>query len=133
MVASESKKIIIVFGLAFVFNFVWEWLHSALYLSYQGGPITILVLMRATLFDAIFITVLYSLYSKIKFFKNKLWVILIISLLSAIIIELYALSTGRWAYNDLMPIIPVINTGLTPTIQLLVLTYLTFKLVDKQL
>jgi len=41
--------------------------------------------------------------------------------------EWYALTTSRWAYNVLMPIIPLLGTGLTPTIQLGLLGHLSYK------
>ena len=51
----------------------------------------------------------------------------------SIIIEHFALSAGRWAYNDFMPIIPFLSVGLTPTIELGLLGYLSFKLEENLL
>jgi hypothetical protein len=61
-------------------------------------------------------------------FKNKNWLIIFIGILIAIFNEWYGLNTGRWLYNDLMPIIPIIKTGLTPTIQLGLLGYFSYKI-----
>lgn len=33
-------------------------------------------------------------------------------------VELEALATGRWSYNDLMPLIPLLRVGLTPAVQM---------------
>src|SRR3989338_6127191 len=54
------KKLIAIFALAFLLNLIWENLHSWLYAYYEGGVITEWILLRATLFDAIFITLLFT-------------------------------------------------------------------------
>lgn len=123
------KKIPIIFNLAFLLNLIWENLHSYLYVHYQGGTITQLVLIRAALFDAIFITLLALIFIAVDYFNRRLWWSLIIGIVFAIILERWALDTGRWAYNDLMPIIPLLKTGLTPTLQLGLLSFSIYKLV----
>jgi hypothetical protein len=124
-------KIILIFLLAFFSNFIWENSHSFLYAHYQNGAISQFVLLRAALFDAVFITLLGALFLKVKYLKDRQWLVLLIGIIAAVLIEWYALAADRWAYNALMPIIPVFNTGLTPTIQLGLLSYLIFKIVIK--
>lgn len=123
------KNILLIFILAFLANLIWENLHSFLYVHYQGGDITQIILLRATLFDATFITLASLPFLFFKFFNNKPWLIIIIGIIFAIILEHWALTSNRWAYNDLMPIIPIINTGLTPTIQLGGLAFVILKLL----
>lgn len=121
------RRLAIIFVVAFALNLIWENLHAVLYDNYQGGGITELILLRATLFDAIFIVLIclpFVLFPKLKSKSN--W-IFVLGLILAIAIELYALATGRWAYGSLMPVIPFLNIGLTPTIQLGVLGVLSFK------
>lgn len=93
-----------------------------------------MVLIRASLFDALFITLLSLPFIFIKYFNRRLWLALIIGLVFAIALERYTLATGRWAYNDLMPIIPIIKTGLTPTFQLGLLSLMIYKIlkIDKK-
>ena len=121
------KKLSTIFIVSFLLNFIWENLHSYLYAYYQGGVITQLILLRATLFDAIFITLLAVLFIKILYFKERKWYALVFGVVVAVIIEHFALSGGRWAYNEFMPIIPLLSTGLTPTLQLGILSYIVFK------
>jgi len=80
------------------------------------------------LVDASFITVVGWLFLKFQYLKSKLWLAVTIGVVAAILLELYALQANRWAYNDLMPIIPILGTGLTPTIQLGLLIYIIFKI-----
>ncbi|MDP2695825.1 MAG: hypothetical protein Q8O87_01070 [bacterium] len=128
MVIKKSARI---FLLAFVANLIWENLHSLLYAHYRDGEITQFILLRATLFDAVFITLLGLFFLGVPYLRKNLWWSIVIGLAAAMLIEIYALSTGRWAYNDLMPIIPLLGIGLTPTIQLGLLSYFSYKLVIK--
>lgn len=123
------KKIFLIFLLAFIFNLLWENIHSYLYVHYQGEAITQLILIRAALFDAFFITVLSWPFIYLKYFNQRLWYAIIIGVIFAIILERFALYTNRWSYTELMPIIPIIKTGLTPTIQLGLLAFVTYKLL----
>lgn len=120
------KKLATVFVLAFLLNWVWEMTHSVLYLNYQGRSVTYFILFRAALGDAVIISVLILIAHKFKL--DKLLFVVFGGLIAAIAIEMWALQTGRWAYNSLMPIIPIIKTGLTPTIQLAVTGYIVQKL-----
>jgi hypothetical protein len=121
------KRILIIFLFAFVSNLIWENLHSHLYVEYQGMEITQFILMRASFWDAVIITVVLLPFLYINFLKLRSWLIVIVGVVVAVFIELYALETNRWAYNSLMPIIPILQIGLTPTIQLGISGYLTYK------
>jgi hypothetical protein len=45
---------------------------------------------------------------------------------SAAAFEWFSLATGRWHYNDYMPVVPVLNVGLWPLMQLSLLVPLSF-------
>jgi hypothetical protein len=123
------KRYLLVFVVAFLLNLIWENLHSVLYVHYQGGPITETILLRASLFDAVFITILLFLIRNIKSRGIELYLLLSVSFLVAIAIELFALATGRWAYSPTMSIVPVLGVGLSPIIQLPFLGWFTKKLL----
>jgi hypothetical protein len=125
------KKISYIFLLSFLLNFVWENLHSALYAGYQGGKITEFILFRASIGDAVMITILLLPFLFVPWFKKRSWIIAVSGVILAVLIEWYALQTGRWAYNSLMPMIPLLNVGLTPTLQLGLLGYFTYLLVTR--
>lgn len=124
----KINKLVIIFLVAFILNFIWEYLHSFLYDNYKGGLINIPILLRASVFDALFIVVIYFLFLNVGFLNKNFWLVPIISLTVAIIIEIFALQTGRWAYKEIMPVIPVINIGLSPVVQLPILSCLIFKI-----
>jgi hypothetical protein len=93
----------------------------------MGGPITEFILIRASLFDALLITIMLTPFIYWSWLAGQSWLIMLVGIVVAIVNEGYGLSTSRWAYNDLMPILPLIKVGLTPTIQLGILGYLTHK------
>ena len=126
------RKIFLIFIFSFLLNFIWENLHSNLYASYMGREITEFILLRASVADAIIITLLSLPFVFIPGLRKKGRIIIFVGGLIAIFIELYALRTGRWSYNEYMPIIPYLSVGLTPTIQLGLLGYLTYWFVARR-
>ena len=126
------KPLFSIFILSFVLNFIWENLHSFLYTNYMGGKITETILLRASIVDALIITAISLPFIYFAIFGKKDWAIIFIGFFISITIELYALNTGRWSYNQYMPLMPLLPVGLTPTIQLGFLGYLSFRLVAKK-
>jgi len=124
------KKLVLVFVLAFIFNLVWENWHAQFYVHYQGGEITEWILARSAIIDALFITTVGVFFFTVSYLKNRLWISIIFGVIVAILLETFAFESGRWAYNEMMPIIPFLNTGLTPTVQLGLLSYLIYKFVN---
>ena len=112
-----------IFSVAFFLNALWEHAHSLLYVHYQGGEITELILFRAAFFDAIVITLLVYVFLECVKIRYGLLAMASILVLFSIGLEMWALETGRWAYSNAMPLVPFLNIGLTPTIQLGVLGY----------
>lgn len=124
------KRIAIIFIISFILNLIWENIHSLLYSHYMGGEITEFILLRATLGDAVMISIFSLPFIFLPTFKNNYWIMIAIGIVVAVSIEWAAISVGRWSYNELMPIIPVLNVGLTPTIQLGILGYLSLRIQD---
>lgn len=98
----------------------------------MGGKITEFILVKASLFDALLITLIILPFLFFNVLKNKSWLIVIIGIIIAIFYEWYGLGTNRWMYNSLMPIMPIIKVGLTPTLQLGILGYISYKLTKNE-
>ena len=124
------KKVAVVFAAAFVLNAVWENLHSLLYANYMRGQITEYILLRAALADAVMILILAAPFIIIPAIKKWSWMIIPFGMILAVLIELWAMQTGRWSYNEYMPIVPILSVGLTPLIQLGLLGYLSYKIQE---
>jgi hypothetical protein len=121
-----------VFLASWLLNLIWENLHVFLYEQYRGVFYSQMgqfdkfqILLKASIFDAVFITVVVFLIMLIPWLKGKeSWSLIVIAVLFSISLELYALDTGRWAYNSLMPLIPILDIGVSPVIQLGLIGYL---------
>jgi hypothetical protein len=120
------RTIGLIFSVSFALNFIWENVHSLLYTAYQGGPITEFILLRATLGDAVMLTVLAIPFIYIAALRRRLWLVVPVGVALAVWIELYALGAGRWSYNELMPLVPFVQVGVTPTVQLALLGWVTY-------
>lgn len=121
-------RLVRVFLLSFTLNFIWEHAHAQLYAFYKGGAITDAILLHATFADACIITACAAAYLYVPFLHKRLYVVVGALLAVAVATEWWALTTGRWVYGPDMPLVPLLNTGLTPTIQLALLGYITYRL-----
>ena len=128
---SEVAKYGCIFTIAFVLNAVWENAHAFLYVHYQGEFITGMTLLRASLFDAVITTFIALLFFNIIKTQYALYLSVFTLVVFAIGLEWWAIETSRWAYGEGMPIIPFLNTGLTPTIQLGLLGYISIRIALK--
>ena len=97
----------------------------------MSRKITEIILLRASIIDALIITAISLPFIYFAFLKNKSWLIIFIGIIISIFIERYALNTGRWSYNQYMPLIPLLSVGLTPAIQLGFLGFLSYRIVIK--
>ena len=118
------KQIFLLLALVFLLNLFWEISHSFLYISNMETLTYNLILLRASLGDLIFISVIFALVSLKN--KNLNWIkkpskqdystIVLLGLVIAIIIEINAISIGKWSYSNSMP--TIFGVGITPLIQL---------------
>ena len=113
-----------------ILNVVWEEVHAVFYAHYQGGAITHEVLLRAAMVDTFIILVLVIVAELVPFFlRHRFLFFMIAGAVVGIAIELWALGSGRWAYQSTMPLIPLIHVGATPTIQLGLTGYAAYMLM----
>lgn len=85
-----------------------------------------MVLFRAALVDAMIITVIAFVAQRF-FYQQRFMIMIFLGIAIAIVIEWWALGSGRWAYANTMPLIPLFGSGLTPTIQLSFLGYISLR------
>lgn len=132
---NKSRILLRVFLASWLLNLIWENLHVFLYEQYRGVFYSQIgwidkfqILLKASIFDAALIMAVVSLIMLIPWLKGKeSWSLVVITVLFSISLELYALDTGRWAYNSLMPLIPVLDIGVSPVIQLGLTGYLAIR------
>jgi len=125
-------------AVTFILNLIWENLQMPLYTSYVWHAIWGINCVKASLGDILIVLLMYipiAVYkNKFAWFKNytktDIIIFLGIGLLIAIGFEKFALATNRWQYSSFMPIIPFINVGLSPILQMLILPFVTLKIVN---
>ena len=129
-----NRYIFIISVLAFLLNFAWELIQIPLYknASFNFGHIAFCAL--ASLADVIMVLFLYFGFARI--FNSLLWIqplkwwrIVIVILTGgagATLAEIRHLSLGSWAYTGSMPIIPIINVGISPVLQFMILPLLVY-------
>ncbi len=126
------------FGIAWVLNFVWELLQKPLYIVGTFPPFP-WGWIRASLWDASYALVIYFALAIIHwdFYwlrRKNIWdlgFIILAGLVTVTIVEKQALAAGKWFYTSAMPLVPVLHVGLTPWIQLPLLSFFVYWLMRR--
>lgn len=124
-----GKQIVFLFLIAFILHVIWENLQAPLFQGYISFSQHFFTCLTGTGGD---IVITVSVYLIVALLKNDFhWVatlnikdmviLAVIGFCIAIGIEWRALLFERWAYTDTMPIIPYLNVGLTPILQMILL------------
>ncbi|MEO7462921.1 MAG: hypothetical protein ABIT96_09350 [Ferruginibacter sp.] len=124
------KKIIrIILVFALVLNFLWEMAQMPLFKNMPLNWETTLFCALASIADCIMVLLLYVGFGLM--YKNSMWfrqpgvlqvaLLIITGGLGAVLAEKKHLFVGNWAYNSYMPIVPVVDVGLLPLLQFMVL------------
>lgn len=121
--------------LAFLLNFTWELIQMPLYNSSSFTINHLVFCLLGSVADAIMVLFLYFGFALI--FKSPLWIqpqklqrIIIVILtggIGATLSEMRHLSLGNWAYANSMPLIPMINVGISPVLQFMILPILIYR------
>ncbi len=130
----NKSKLILLGIFVLTFNLIWEFSHYRLYIDLTGIPST-LHLIIASFTDLILISFIFLIISVFRKSinwiespkKSDYFIIILLGMTIAIIIEIYSLSNGRWAYTDLMP--TVSGIGLSPLIQLFTTAIISLLLI----
>jgi hypothetical protein len=93
----------------------------------------------ASIADVIMVLIIYFGFALI--YKNAFWVknlktnriilLLLTGGAGAVFAEVWQLSIGTWSYASAMPLIPVVNVGLSPVLQFMILPILIYSLSFK--
>lgn len=128
-----AKKTVKILASAFVLNFLWEISQAFLYAPHFSGTADfIIVHLRASLGDLILVVLILLadsfLLERIFSEESPGWrrsgAVMLGGALVGIAVEKYALASGRWQYNELMPVIPILRVGLTPILQMALIPFL---------
>lgn len=124
-----GKQIIFLSLIAFVVHVIWENTQASLYEGYGSFAEHLPVCVGGTFGDVAITLFVYLIVALLKndfnwiaaLNKKDVIALAVIGLFIAVGIEWRALLFGRWAYTDAMPIIPYLQVGLTPILQMILL------------
>jgi hypothetical protein len=111
------------FAYAFILNFAWEVAHSPLYVPNIALNF-LLCLFLAAVADALIIAALLYFLRRPAYFIPA-------ALAIAVAVEKAALWYGLWSYAPAMPVVPILEVGLTPFVQLAAAGYIARLLARK--
>jgi len=129
-----NKFISIMTILAFLLNFAWELIQIPLYKNSAYNINHVAFCALASLADVLMVLLLY--FGLALIFKNPFWIkplkfhrlviVVLIGGSGAILSEMRHLLLGSWAYDNSMPLIPVVNVGISPVLQFMILPLLIY-------
>ena len=131
-IVHASGRWIAVILITFALHFAWEMAQHNLYLQMQSMPFwrATAWCVRATVGDLVITTIAFSAAAMSggrhwPLIRRRLFpalIFLTVGILITIGYEIYAVSTGRWAYDEQMP--QILGIGLSPLLQWIVIPLL---------
>ena len=136
----HPKFLLVLFVISVALNYIWEIAQAPLFVGMDSSDAIAWHCFVASLGDGIILWIIQGLGWAT--FKRWNWsvqpgsrqMVLMVSssFVITILIEWFAVHwQHRWAYTDNMPRIPVLDLGLTPILQMLILSPLIFLLTHK--
>ena len=122
---------------AFFPHLVWEYVQCTLFFVHKGLPPTQTAMVIATLGDVLLTWIAYAAVAVVsgrwmwilERWKTRQWATIFAAALAlSLFVEWRALSSGRWGYTELAPIIPGTTISVIPVLQLIILFPLSFHL-----
>lgn len=120
--------------LAFILNFVWETAQLPLYKNNVYDLIHVSFCALASVADVIVVQLIYFGFALI--YKDTFWIkniniqrallLILIGGIGATLAEMRYLSEGNWAYSSSMPVIPIVNAGISPVLQFMFLPFIIY-------
>ncbi|MEJ7678311.1 MAG: hypothetical protein WKG06_10710 [Segetibacter sp.] len=135
-----KRFVFITLVLAFLLNFVWEVIQMPLYKNTSYPTQHIAFCALASVADMIMVLLIYFGFALI--YKRPFWIkeatiprilfVMLVGGIGAIIAEMRHVTAGNWAYDKSMPIIPIVDVGLSPVLPFTLLPtciyYLSFRI-----
>lgn len=136
----EYKRFVIAVAVtSFVLNFVWELAQGPLYEGFEYDLKHISFCALASIADMLMVFILLFAFGLIH--KNVFWVknmdvnvVLLLAFVGfsgAILAEVLHTMRGDWSYADTMPLLPVVDVGISPVLQFTILPWLIFLISKK--
>ncbi len=132
------------FGSSLLLHLLWENLQAPLYVGFTSFRDHFWICFRATWGDLLFMLTIYMalaimhrdpfwIADQSSYTHPATWIIaLLIGVLLAVNFELWTINVDhRWQYTEAMPLIPILQVGLTPVLQMLIIPLITLLLTSR--
>lgn len=124
---------------AFVLHYAWEHLQCPLFVHREDDTVMWVAMVLATIGDVVLtwiVQVFVAAFSRRWIWPRRAspasWILLfLLAVVIAVVVERYALATGRWSYAPTNPLIPGLGVSWLPVAQLVVLLPVSFLLADR--
>ena len=137
---SVTSILATVSGIGFLLHLAWEYVQCSPFFLHVKVPATISSMLAAAIGDVL---ILWVAYVPVALYHRSLaWPIhevhlggwlsfTFISMALAAVVEYWSISTGRWNYTDLNPVLKAFGISVLPFAQMLILNPLTIWLTTK--
>ncbi len=126
--ATSSPHFVILFSaIAFVLHFAWEYVQCAPFFRHVQNTPNLSAMISATSGDILMIWAVFLVmatgYRSFTWFNDhwnlsSVLSIVGVSLFLAVLVELWAIRTGRWAYTENNPLLPALGVSILPLLQM---------------
>lgn len=116
-------------GGGWALNLVWEVAQGPLYEGHAGWGAHLWFCVRASLADVLIVAGLFGFMAAaaadLGWYRSRVGLRLVAlaaaGAVTAVAIELRALDLGKWTYAETMPLVPVLDVGLSPVAQMVLI------------
>tara|TARA_R110002167_G_scaffold56471_3_gene160242 strand:- start:6067 stop:6606 length:540 start_codon:yes stop_codon:yes gene_type:complete len=124
---------------SFVLNFIWELAQGPLYEGFEYDWQHISFCALASIADMLMVLILFFGFALV--YRNIYWImdldnekivpLILIGSVGAIIGEIWHITHGDWSYAEAMPLVPLVEIGLSPLLQFALLPYIIFSGINR--
>lgn len=129
------RRVLVLMATAFVLHYIWEGLHVPLYGGYEhitNMPIALYTTLGDVLYTLCAVFVVALIKGRADWFAapsaRDIVALATIGGFIAAFVEYKALAFNRWYYLADMPLVPFLDIGLTPLLQMVILLPLSIYL-----
>lgn len=141
MTRAAVLQMVVMFMVAVTVNFVWEMAQSVLFARMGGWMEGSRRCFVASLGDGVIVLTIAAIGW--LWFRHADWIVrpgfggytlmTTVGVTIAVLVERYALETGRWAYTERMPMLPMVRVGLAPVLQMVIVPPIVFWMATRLL
>lgn len=138
MKAALSRIIIPMAAISFFLNLVWENIQAPLYEGYEGFVQHFLICLKATGGDMVMVFAVYAIIALIasdaywfeRMSRKHAFLAIAFGAIIGTGVELILIISHRWSYAQAMPVVPLVDLGIAPLLQMAILPLATFCLMS---